>query len=272
MPTVTQLVCTAPWCDSPTRKPQRYINKTPFCTRCYQHLWSQSRKQGKTITEMEQLLQDGLVEAPIRFPQLDKVVPCPRRGCARELHPNDPGAVMRRIGTIFICTYCYQSAWLLSQEMNIAIEVAWKQLNVLDGVGYGHKPVECCLPWCKRRSRLSEMDQTDHGPICKSCRLYLESLASRPSFGGLSWLKLVDTVFCRSRLFVPAPGEDEFCSASWCNRLVVRGVECHRGPNEEPICNADGMYFYNYSKRKNISFDEAFRRAPPPQRNGPQRK
>lgn len=251
-------ICGAPGCSNLSAraagKDSRKINGTELCRGCYQRIWELEKKTG---ISKEDILRNGAPEPQRPLPRI--ATTCAREDCDVEL-PEGAGANVRRtIGLLHVCNPCYQLAWEHSVRDRITIEEAFHQMKPKNWRPEPPKTVLCCLPWCNGEVVPDESTTvSENVHVCGPCRSYLKLLGHRPRHRGRDWKDLAADAI---RGIVSAPGTPEICAMEWCNN-VERSA--HRGPNDEAVCNSDSVYLYQYAKRHGITFEDAFRTAPPP--------
>lgn len=250
-------ICGAPGCSKLSAraagKPSRKINGTELCRGCYQRIWELAKKTG---TPKEVILRNGAPEPQRPLPRIETT--CAREDCNVSLPEGAGASVRRTIGLLHVCNPCYQLAWEHSVRDGITIEKAFHQMKPKNWRPKPPKTVQCCLPWCDRKlvpDESSTVSENVH--VCGQCRCYLKVLTRR-RYSGREWTELaVDAI----KGIIKAPGSTELCAMSWCSCVELPR---RRGPNGEAICNTDSQYLYNFAKRHDITFEEAFRTAPPP--------
>lgn len=250
-------ICGAPGCTKPSArvagKAPRKIDGVELCRGCYQRIWELEKKTG---TPKEEILRNGAPEPQRPLPRI--ATTCARENCGVALPEGAGPKIRRTIGLLHVCTPCYQLAWEHSVRDGISIEEAFKRMKPKNWKPEPPKTVPCCLPWCDEEvvpDKSTIVRENVHA--CGSCRSYLKLLTSR-RYNGRDWTALaVDAI----KGIVTAPGTPELCAMSWCQTWEKPH---RRGPNGEALCNADQMYLYQYAKRNGITFEEAFKTAPPP--------
>ncbi len=251
-------ICGAPGCANLTAsaagKAPRRINGVELCRGCYQRIWELSKKINKP---MEQIVREGAPLPKRPLPRIETT--CAREGCDVELPENAGPNVRRTIGLLHVCNPCYQLAWEHSVKKGVSIEEAFREMKPKHWRPDPPKTVRCCLPWCNGEFVPDESSEVSDGVhACGKCRSYLKVLGQRPRYKARDWKELAKYAI---KGIVAAPNTPEMCAMSWCSN-VERSYR--RGPNGEAICNSDGIYLYQYSRRHEITFEEAFRTAPPP--------
>ncbi|OHA91245.1 MAG: hypothetical protein A2758_02145 [Candidatus Zambryskibacteria bacterium RIFCSPHIGHO2_01_FULL_49_18] len=247
--------CGAWWCENPIKQ-IRKVDGIAVCRPCYQYVWEQAKKMG---IQMETAFR--VVEPPQRNP-VRKRIRCSRPECGVVLTPRMDSSEYRWLNrSTPVCRNCYQTTWEYKEKHGLSsMQEAFDKLYPKGWRPPTPEPVKCAMPWCAcmvpQESRHAFNETTF---VCSECRRYLHVLSRRYTHAGHDWKWYASNAM---RGMVPAPGAPERCAAKWCNRIV--GDSGQRGPNGEAVCNTDRLYFYNYGRRHDITFDDAFRTAPPP--------
>ncbi len=259
MQTIVSKVCGAPWCNNPTEsaqgKDKRQLNGIEVCRRCYQYVWEKARELG---CPKEELFPNNIDPPKRPLPRVKAV--CPRQGCGKVLRENADAKERRCIGLMHVCNQCYQAAWELAKEQGLTLKEGWDRLKPKGWRPEKPKPVQCCMPWCETMvAPKAKRLVTNQLYVCGACCAYLQVLSKRKMYDNSTWQEMGQKVIRGND--IPAPNEPELCVMSWCSR---REKPKRRGPNGEPLCNADATYLYYYMTRHGVSLEEAMRTAPPP--------
>lgn len=253
--------CGAPHCTNPTAHAtggnRRRINGMELCRACYQRAWDLEKSTGKS---KEDIMREGL--PPVFRPLPRIATTCATAGCGIRLPKNGDVTVRRAIGQYHVCRNCYQRAWEYGQNNNVSIKEAFNRLQLIPK---GYKPppapkprVSCALPWCSAKLVTSIHSRvTDVLHACGECRRYMNRIAKR-THNERGWKAVVMDALKGN---VQSPDTPLPCSMPWCDRRErIRAF----GPNGEPICHTDRAYLWGYAQRHDLTFAEAFRKAPPP--------
>ncbi len=246
--------CGAWWCNKVIKQPCK-VGGTVVCRNCYQHIWSEAKKAGESMTAI--FLK---VRPPYKTPERLHIQ-CSRANCDVILTPETDPIEYRWIDkNTPVCRNCYETTWEQKKKLGLkSMKEAFDQLYPK-----GHKPpraepAKCVMPWCKNCVTKNKGNLLEEGRyVCGECRLYLRVLQRRHK-SNQDWKHYAQKAIQGE---IPAPGTPRYCCAKWCNVKV--SDQGGLGPNGEALCNADRTYFYYYARRHGITFKEAFTKAPPP--------
>lgn len=253
---MSKLHCGAWWCNTIIKGRACRINRITLCRNCYQHVWSESKKAGEPMEVM--FLK---VRAP-KKPPVRKRTKCSREGCNTILTTSMDATKYCWVDPQTpVCRNCYETVWEHRKKLGLqSLKAAYDQLYPKGWRPEPPAPKTCSIPWCQNPVPCKPHYLLEGSSyVCGKCRSYFLMLKRRQQ-SEEGWHRYA---FKAIKGELPAPGTPECCSAPWCNVKISEKVR-HRGPNGEALCNNDGMYYYLYSRRHSITFDEAFRTAPPP--------